>query len=374
MPERSSEIEPALGIRPERHIRQRHGGLHPEEVGDLGVDTESILDLSVNVNPFGPSLAVREAIALTPLDRYPSPQAEAARRAIARVLDEAPNRIILGNGAAELIWALARLRLRKGRSLLLVEPTFSEMRAAADHLGAALIELRLRPEDDFSLDIDALDALLRDAEPALLYLCSPNNPSGNCFDLEAIAKLAEHHPATLFVIDLSFLSLSERAELPLPSRSEGVVWLRSLTKDHALAGLRLGVAVAPEAIVLQLESGRPPWSINALAQAAAIATTTPEAQAHVRKSRERLIAERRHLERSLRDIDLRAHPSETIYVLVDLGDVYQASQITMELLRRHQLLLRDATSFGLPNHLRIAARSAPLTHRVCAALRQELAR
>lgn len=356
-------------------LAQEHGGAHAEHLDALGLDAAAVLDLSVNLNPFGPCGAVRDAIARAPLNRYPSPRADRARAALAEHVSVDPARVVLGNGAAELMWALARTGLCPSTSVLLVEPTFSEMRAAAVSVGARLSTLRTRAEDDFVLDLGALDKAVRTEAPALVYLCAPSNPAGRMTDLDALSRLADRHPQTLFVCDVSFLSLSEHAEaVALSTLSDRVVWLRSLTKDHALAGLRVGFALAPPALVDELERRRPPWSINSLAQAALLACTGDDALEHVRRSRVHLLDERRSLSTSLARLGLRVHPSEAIYVLADLGPDRSARELTARLLLRHRVLVRDATSFGLPHHLRIAARSADATERLVHALALELQR
>jgi histidinol-phosphate/aromatic aminotransferase/cobyric acid decarboxylase-like protein len=351
-----------------------HGGLLDDELEALGLDAEQVLDLSVNVNPYGPSPLVRRALAAVRVERYPDPRGAAARRAWAAHAGVPVERVALGNGAVDLLWTLARAALHPGDRVLVVEPAFSEMRAAAARAGAEVAVHRTLPECDFALDVAALDAAVRALAPKLVYACTPQNPSGVCTPLAALEDVARRHPGSLFVVDLSFLSLSERHfELGEP-REERVVWLRSLTKDHALAGLRVGVAVAPPQVVAALDEQRPPWSVNALAQAALVATTTDGATRFVQECRTRLLSDRAALVRDLRAEGLRVHPSQTIYVLADLGPRVAATELRARLLARHRVLVRDGATFGLPHHVRIAARAATERERFLLALRQELRR
>jgi histidinol-phosphate/aromatic aminotransferase/cobyric acid decarboxylase-like protein len=363
-----------------------HGGLLDEELAALGLRANDVLDVSVNVNPYGPCPSVRRAIAAAAIDRYPDPRATPARRALAERAGIDARRVVLGNGAVDLLWTLARATLCPGDRVVTVEPAFSEMRSAAVCAGASVVEHRTRPDDHFAVDLGALDRHLREVRPRLLYLCTPSNPAGVCVPLQAIAELAARHRGTLFVVDISFLSMSTRHTEADRSPAEGIFWVRSLTKDHALAGLRIGYGIATIELAERLEAHRPPWSVNALAQAAAIATTTDEARAFVADTRARWLEDRVALMQALEDLGLRVHPSETVYVMADLGRYAAgvdrndmgpdggATALRRRLLRKHGVLVRDATSFGLPWHIRVAARPARDLTRVLHALLSELPR
>lgn len=351
-----------------------HGGLLDDDLAALGLRADDVLDLSVNVNPYGPCSSVRRALAEARVDRYPDPHATAARRAFAAATGVAVDRVVLGNGAVDLMWTLARAVLAPGDRVLIVEPAFSEMRAAASRVGAELVEHRTTPEADFAIDLAALGSQVAALRPRLVYMCSPSNPAGVCTSLAEIEEIARRHPASLFVVDLSFLSLSvDHAEHAAP-RDASIVWLRSLTKDQALAGLRVGAAIAPTEIAAALERERPPWSVNAMAQAAVLAAVSDEAVRFVDDSRRRLLADREALAADLCTLDLRVHPSDTVYALVSLGRRVAATDLRRKLLARHHVLVRDATSFGLPHHVRVAARPAADRGRFVAALREELSR
>jgi histidinol-phosphate/aromatic aminotransferase/cobyric acid decarboxylase-like protein len=153
---------------------------------------------------------------------------------------------------------------------------------------------------------------------------------------------------------------------------EGIVVLRSMTKDHALAGVRVGFALAPTGLAARMEASRPPGSVKAMAQTAAIFATTPVAQRFVEESRARLLADAEALAKDLSAVGLAVHPSDTVYALAFLGAERSATHVRQRLLERHRVLVRDATSFGLPHHLRVAARPRTARERLVAALRLEL--
>ncbi|MGB8930312.1 MAG: aminotransferase class I/II-fold pyridoxal phosphate-dependent enzyme, partial [Anaeromyxobacteraceae bacterium] len=242
-----------------------HGGLRPAELRALGIDPASVLDLSVNVNPYGPHPDVVDAIQRAPLDSYPDPGATAVREALGERWSVVPERVAFGNGASELLWSLAQLLLRGGRSLLVVEPAFSELRAAAEAAGASITSWRTDPETP--ADLAALGRALDVAQPALVALCTPTSPCGAAVPHEAILRLAFDHPRVTFLLDESFLSLSEgHADLdePLP---DNVLRVRSMTKDHALPGIRIGYLLAPPELVRAIDGVRQAWPTGTLAQA-----------------------------------------------------------------------------------------------------------
>jgi histidinol-phosphate/aromatic aminotransferase/cobyric acid decarboxylase-like protein len=348
-----------------------HGGLHDQELARLGLGPAEVVDFSVNVNPYGPCDAVVRAVGAASLSRYPDPTGHAARVALAGALGCAPDELALGHGAVELLWALARLLVPPGETCAVVGPTFSELPRAVCAGGGRVVEWRASAGDDFAVHLDAVDALCARARPRALYLCSPGNPSGRAVPDAEIAALAARHPRVTLILDQAFRSLSD-LDPREPAYPPNVVRVRSLTKDHALAGLRVGYLVAQAALVARLEALRPPWTSSALAQAAIVATTTAEAIAFVARSRRRVLADRDHLvARLAADLGLRAHPSQAPYVLVPAPG---ATALRRRLLARRRVLVRDASSFGLPDHVRLAARPADDVARLVAALDAELSR
>jgi histidinol-phosphate/aromatic aminotransferase/cobyric acid decarboxylase-like protein len=266
-------------------------------------------------------------------------------------LDVAPEALILAAGAVELLWLAARV-LAGGQRVLVLAPTFSEMAAGARAAGAEVVEHH---------DAATLPELAARLRPALVYVCTPNNPTGAAVDPGVIDAVAALAPT---LVDESFLSTSEDfAELARP-RHPGCLRLRSLTKDHALPGLRVGYAILPPALAARLEAGRPPWSVSAPVAAAALACLDED----LAPSRARWLADRDALAAALRAVDLPPRPSRAPFLLVRVG--VAATALRARLLARHHILVRDASSFGLPDHVRLGARP-DVAARVAAALAKE---
>jgi histidinol-phosphate aminotransferase len=346
-----------------------HGGLPRGELRALGIAAEDVVDFSVSCNPYGPCAAVVDAIRAAPIERYPDPAATEAREALAAVAGVARDQIVLGNGAAELLWTLASVLVRPGDAVVIVEPAFGELRAAAKDAGARICEWRARADDGFAVDLAAVGDVLGTCRARLAYVCAPGTPTGAAVPAAGLAALAAAHPATTFVVDQSFLALSARhadADVRLP---DNAICVRSLTKDHAIPGVRVGYALGASALIVRVEHGRAAWTTGAAAQAAAIAACATGS--FVADSRARLLAERVQLVAMLGSLGLAAAPSSTGFVAVRTGD---ASGVRRRLLARHRLLVRDCSSFGLPEHIRLAARSAADRERLRAALLAEVSR
>jgi histidinol-phosphate/aromatic aminotransferase/cobyric acid decarboxylase-like protein len=346
-----------------------HGGLLDAELAALGLRPHDVLDVSVNVNPYGPTAAVVEAIRSAPIDRYPDPTAWRARLAIAQSIGATPERIVLGNGAVDLIWTLVRARLPAGRSAVIVEPAFSEFRAAVGAAGGRIVTWRALPEAGFAVDLAAVAHAIRSCDAALVYLSNPANPTGVLVDTTAISRFARGVPSALVVLDESFLELSDGADDERQSMPDNVIRVRSMTKTHALAGVRVGYLVAREDIAASVERARPPWTSNAMAQAAACAAARE--RAFVDTSRARVLFDRDRVSRAARGIGLAPLTSSTLFFLIPVRDARAARA---ELLAKHRVLVRDATSFGLPGFIRVCSRPAADDDRLLRALSDEVLR
>jgi histidinol-phosphate/aromatic aminotransferase/cobyric acid decarboxylase-like protein len=343
-----------------------HGGVDLRELARLGIAAADVLDLSVNVNPFGPHPSVREAAQNAPLGAYPDPSAAAARAALAGAHDLDPARVLIGHGSAELLWAAVSLARGQG-PLLSVTPTFSEPELAARAWGVQHVQLRTEECENFALDVRALDAAIAQHTAAAVYLCQPNNPDGGALPHSALFTLCAAHPRTFFIVDQAFLSLSTRHADQALRLPDNALLVRSLTKDHALPGLRVGYALGSPERIAALATRRPNWMVSAPAQAAIVAACAqPE---HVRRAREFLLAGKVALAEGMRGLGVQVVPSLTHYFLARVGD---ADALRERLLVRHRVLVRSGRSFGLAGYIRVAGCGESERQRALAALREAL--
>jgi histidinol-phosphate aminotransferase len=370
-----------MPIRPRPEVKKLtpavHGGPDYAELAAQGLSPDEVIDFSANANPYGPSPQVRAALAKVSLDRYPDAQAIALRERLAQVHGLTADHIIVGNGTAELIWLLGMAYLRRGDPVVIIGPTFGEYRAAAGLMGAGVAEYRAPATADFRPDVAAIEALIGRRRPRLTFLCNPNNPTGIYLAREAVEALAAACREGLLVVDEAYRAfvagpwpsepLIERG--PGLSPAEGnVVLLRSMTKDHALAGLRLGYALAPPEVVATLKKVQPSWSVNAVAQAAGLAALSDAD--HLPETLPKIAAAKAYLLEELARLGLRVVPSAANFLLVEVGD----GQSLRRKLLSHGLMVRDCTSFGLPEYVRIAARRLEECRQLIKTLRQLLIR
>lgn len=340
-----------------------HGGIDAEALRARGIAPESVVDFSVNLNPYGPCASVIAAARAADLASYPDAEARAARGAWAAALGRSRAEVAVGHGAADLLWAVARALLSPSDRVVLAEPTFSELRYAAAAMGAQ-VQQAFTPAADFAIDLDTLARTARTARTArLVYLCSPNNPTGEHLAIARIRAFAEAVAPTYVVLDQSFVALSDHADdarAPLP---ENVIRVRSLTKEFGCPGLRIGVLTAPAPLVGRIEAVRPTWATSAPALAALVASA--DAAGFVAESWQCMRRDRDETRALLAAHGLAPHPSATCYQLVRAPGTAAAFA---DALLRHGVLVRDCSSFGLPSHVRIAALPAPARARLATAL------
>jgi histidinol-phosphate aminotransferase len=328
----------------------QHGALDYAELESRQLDPAAVLDFSVNSNPFGPSPRVVAAVREVPLDRYPDREALALRRALADRLGTAPESIVVGNGTAEILWLIAQAFLDPGDRVLVVGPTFGEYARVAG-LAGAMVHQWVAPESEaFGVDIDAVSERLAQLRPQVAFVCNPNNPTGVALPLDVLVRWATAHSSTLLVVDEAYHAFAPDFGSVLDRAPANVVVLRSMTKDYALAGLRLGYAVGNPAVITPLARVRPAWNVNALALAAGVAAL--EDDDHLKNSLAALWTARQAFIAGLAALGWPPLPSAVHFFLLRVGD---AAALRRALLAR-SILVRDCASFGLPAYVRIATR------------------
>jgi len=329
-----------------------HGGA--AQLVARGIDPADLDDFSATLLPVAPPPAVRQAIADTDPRPYPDPANTRLRTALAARHGLGPEQVLCGNGSVAIIRAIARACLSTADTALVVGPTFGEYAAAVDAVGARLVEIHT---DDASTVCDAID---RHA-PALVFLCNPNNPTGHRWPDTALDTIARRAP---LVIDEAYMDFIRPR--PQPAIGPGRVVLRSLTKDHAMAGLRVGYALGDPALLAALDRVLDPWGLSAVAESAALAALRTPAPYDA--AIDRLWAERDRLVAAISAMGLRVDARAAPFFLVDVGDEDGGAAAVTDRLLHQGILVRDCTSFGLPRHIRISPQTPDAGDRLLSAL------
>lgn len=274
-------------------------------------------DFSENTNPYGIPAGVLQAMqeALPQLKHYPDPYCRRLVQAIAEH-DGVPKEYVLcGNGAAELIGSFCDAL--RPKTALEPAPTFSEYGQQLARAGCTVHTYPLREEKGFLLDEGFLDAA-RQLCPEVIFLCTPNNPTGRLIDPALLRQLLELCSAqhTRLFLDECFLDLAEGgvSMKPYLTAYPELVILKAYTKSYALAGVRLGYMLCSDAELLtRISRTTQPWNVSVLAQAAGVAALRE--QAFLTKTRALIREERPRLQAQLAELGFRVCPSDANYLL-----------------------------------------------------------
>jgi histidinol-phosphate aminotransferase len=231
-------------------------------------------------------------------------------------------------------------------------------------MGAEVLRQVARAEDKFNLKVVETATLIRLHRPKGIFLCQPNNPTGQYFTKEEVEAILDASPDTLLVLDEAYIVFVDDAwaSLDLIQR-DNVIILRSMTKDYGLTGLRLGYLVAGEEILSHLRHVCPPWNVNIAAQKAGIAALAQND--YLEKCRNKVREAKQYLVAELESLGFTVLPSRANFFLVQVGN---AAEFRAKLLKQG-IMARDCTSFGLPEYVRIAPRTMPECRKLIAAIR-----
>ncbi|MFH0944306.1 MAG: aminotransferase class I/II-fold pyridoxal phosphate-dependent enzyme [Planctomycetota bacterium] len=252
--------------------------------------------------------------------RYPEYPAEELTRRIARAERLATTRVLVGHASNELMYAIALATLERGRSLLIPSPSYPVVELAATLAGGQIRRVPLG--SGFQYDPDRIVAAIRRHSPRLVFLPSPNNPTGTALDRSAVESVARA-TRSLVVVDEAYREFSDVDLRPLLDRHPNLVLLRTLSKAYRIAALRVGYLLGSAPVLSRIERGKPPHSIDLLGQIAG--EEIFENPAFIQEEVERVISERAWLTRELGQLPgARAFPSQANFVLVRLPNARRA--------------------------------------------------
>jgi len=350
-----------------------HGGNVYKVAQKQRIPVERIMDFSASINPLGPPAAVLRAIrsALKQIVHYPDPDCRQLRQELAHQCGVDPDMILVGNGSTELIHLLPRALAIK--SALIMGPTFEEYARALMEAGSSVQYVHARRTERFRPPlIDVLRQFsAKQSKFDAVFLCNPNNPTGQVMNRLAVRKLAEvvDRRQGWLIVDEAFIDYcQEQSVVSMLSEHPRMMVLRSLTKFYAMPGLRIGYLVGASKVVDQLKDRQPPWSVNSLAQE--VSRAVLHDHAYATKSRTFMKSERSRLIRGLRSLSgLRVYSSAANFVLIELPASICAGEVT-DRLASEKLLVRDCSTLpGLTAQMiRVAIRTANENRQLLAAL------
>ena len=227
-----------------------HGGLNSAGLAGSGINPDDVLDFSTCCNPYGPPKQLRRAIRETDFSLYPDPESTAMLLSLAQKLGIDPETLILGSGSTEIIRLAAAAYLGPGDRVVMPSPTYGEYELACRIVNSHVIKFILNEKDDFQLNAVEFVAFAKSHKPAGIFLCNPNNPTGQYLSYDDVYMIVREFPDSLVVLDEAYIAFTDGAWDSLKLlKSPNLLIVRSMTKDFALAGLRLGYGIAPKSII-----------------------------------------------------------------------------------------------------------------------------
>ncbi|HJP45891.1 MAG: histidinol-phosphate transaminase [Arenicellales bacterium] len=337
---------------------------------ELGI--QSIIKMASNENPLGPPARVRQIIAEQThgLARYPDDSGFQFKSALAAYLGVDAGQITFGNGSSQVLELVVRAFVQPGERVVMSEYAFVVYSLAAQAVDADLVVV---PAKNWAHDLETMAASV-DANTRVVFIANPNNPTGtwiDCVALEAFLKRMPDHVVT--VVDEAYFEYVDDADFPdavaLLRRWPGLIATRTFSKIYALAGLRIGYAVASSGITEVLNRVRQPFNVNSLGLVAASeALTETEFVQHSRRINKAGMVQ---LCQGFQKLGLEYIPSKGNFISVDVGGPAEA---VYERLLRQGVIVRPVANYGMPQHLRITIGLEQENDQALTALETALAR
>lgn len=336
-------------VRPDLRAHATYEPIEPVEVlaARLGVAPERIVKLDGNENLYGPSPRVREALAAHDgYHIYPDPDQRAVRAALAEYTGVSAEHIVAGAGSDELIDLIARALIAPGDGVIDLVPTFGMYVFTASVCGGRHVPVPRRP--DFSVDVSAVAAAVDD-RTKIIFVASPNNPSGGRIGEEELERLLELPVAV--VVDEAYVEFSGGSYASWVPRRENLIVLRTFSKWAGLAGMRAGYGIMPPALAETLMAIKPPYNLTVATELAMLASL--EDRAALMENVQAIVEERGRLFATLEQVPyLEPRRSEANFILcrVTTG----SARALRDRLRERGIFLRYFDRPGLDDCIRIS--------------------
>jgi histidinol-phosphate aminotransferase len=350
-----------------------------EVAARYGVPIDQIVRFDLNTSPTPPEVAERRLARgafETSMSEYPPSDYRALIAAAARRYGVEPTEILVGAGADEVLDLAAKAFLPPGGIAVIPAPSYAMYRVLSEQRGAVVTAVPRRgPNDGYAIDLDATRAAARNAH--LVWLCSPNNPTAlpepdgaieALLDgIAADAAAASTRPPAV-ILDEAYAEFAGRSLLELRRTYSRLVVVRTLSKAYALAGLRVGFAIADPATIAEMAPYRPPGSVSVVS--VSIGTAALEDDEATDANLERVVAERSRLAAGLTEAGWSIGPSVTNFLLASFGSAERAAAVAEAMLCRGLVPRTFGPQHPLADHLRLTIRDTAGNDRLIEAARE----
>lgn len=337
--------------------------------GRLQGRIEGLIDFSVSINPYALPETVLKAIESSDPVSYPDSEAEGLVSAICSHHGYCSSSVRVTNGISQAISLIALCFIDPGDHVLILGPTYGEYASTSTLFGARVTEILPEDEHSFCYDVGSiLETIERQRDTKLVWVCNPNNPTGVLLSREDLSLIAEacRGIGAILVVDDAYRNFTDHPE-DLEFTHPQAIIMRSMTKDYSLAGLRLGYMVAEREIIERISCLQPEWSINSIALSAgqAVFSAYEEYRQQWRETRTQTL----QLAAGLRALGLRVIPPTANTILVDLQDRVHKEEL-QRVLHTRSMTVRDCSSFGLAQYIRIGCRRQEENERLIEAMKE----
>jgi histidinol-phosphate aminotransferase len=333
---------------------------------------DKIVKMNLNENFAMPNQKIQELLleACRSIDvrAYPPPRGSLATKAISCFLGFSESEVSVANGADEIMDLLMKVFVRKGSKVLVVEPSFPMYTFFAQLYGGSTVPVLLRP--DFSLDVDAV-LEKADKDTRLLFVCSPNNPTGNQFREADIKRLLQEFEGVV-VVDEAYVDFARGSVISWVRDYDNLAVLRSFSKAFGLAGLRLGYLVSNKGIVEYVQRVVGPFNVNSVTQQT-IALAL-EKWSYFKQQIEYVVNEREWLIKNLRQTDgIAPYPSEANFILFKVTNPNLTSATVTKRMENRNVLVKDRGHLPLlENCIRVTVGNRNMNKAFLSALKESM--
>ena len=321
------------------------GKSQDEIASEFNLKKEDIIKLGSNENPFGPSLKAIEAIEkeCKNINRYPESVLSELQEELANYSGVKQSQVIVGgDGADEIIDVLAKTFIDEGDEFIVPLPSYMYYEYLLQQYGARPVYAKWNLDEN-KLDKDSIVNAINE-KTKMIFLCTPNNPTGTLIDKEVIKEIASNNPDILVVVDEAYFEYSEVTNKDLIDEYDNIFIIRTMSKVMGLAGMRVGYGLACNEIIEYMHRIKPVFSLTRLSYVATLNTLRDKK--YIEESIEKGIESRQYLYDELSKIDsLKVFPSKSNFMLIGIKDTgFTASELSLELMK-NGVIVRDCTSF-----------------------------